>query len=145
MVLSYRLGLDCIRSASFATFNHFVRECNRSRRTRCGLLRCTGHAGRRPWSCDLIASAQAFWRRSGIASDLIDYAALGGDFNSSDLTDGAKPMWHNDSKHLTLLRRIAVQQERVISRGGCLCGGVRYSVRGALRDIIACHLSLIHI
>ena len=25
--------------------------------------------------------------------------------------------------------------------GGCLCGGVRYSVRGALRDVIACHCS----
>jgi hypothetical protein len=23
--------------------------------------------------------------------------------------------------------------------GGCLCGGVRYAVRGTLRDIIACH------
>jgi hypothetical protein len=26
-----------------------------------------------------------------------------------------------------------------ISRGGCLCGGVRYEVRGKLRDVIACH------
>ena len=25
--------------------------------------------------------------------------------------------------------------------GGCLCGGVRYAVRGVLRDIIACHCS----
>lgn len=25
--------------------------------------------------------------------------------------------------------------------GGCLCGGVRYRVRGALRDVIACHCS----
>ena len=23
--------------------------------------------------------------------------------------------------------------------GGCLCGGVRYAVNGALRDIVACH------
>jgi hypothetical protein len=34
-----------------------------------------------------------------------------------------------------------VRQDRIISRGGCLCGGVRYSVRGALRDVIACHCS----
>lgn len=25
------------------------------------------------------------------------------------------------------------------SQGGCLCGGVRYEVRGALRGVIACH------
>ena len=25
--------------------------------------------------------------------------------------------------------------------GGCLCGGVRYRVRGALREVIACHCS----
>jgi hypothetical protein len=25
--------------------------------------------------------------------------------------------------------------------GGCLCGGVRYEVRGPLRDVIACHCS----
>lgn len=25
--------------------------------------------------------------------------------------------------------------------GGCLCGGVRYQVRGPLRDVIACHCS----
>ena len=29
----------------------------------------------------------------------------------------------------------------VRARGGCLCGGVRYEVRGALRDVIACHCS----
>lgn len=23
--------------------------------------------------------------------------------------------------------------------GGCLCGGVRYEIRGALRDVVACH------
>jgi hypothetical protein len=34
-----------------------------------------------------------------------------------------------------------LQPERSISKGGCLCGGVRYSVRGALRDVIACHCS----
>ena len=26
--------------------------------------------------------------------------------------------------------------------GGCLCGGVRYSVEGALREVTACHCSL---
>jgi hypothetical protein len=25
--------------------------------------------------------------------------------------------------------------------GGCLCGGVRYSVKGPLRDVVACHCS----
>ena len=34
-----------------------------------------------------------------------------------------------------------MQEEPVISRGGCLCGGVRYSVRGPLRYVIACHCS----
>ena len=34
-----------------------------------------------------------------------------------------------------------MQQDRSISTGGCLCGGVRYSVHGALRDVIACHCS----
>jgi hypothetical protein len=29
--------------------------------------------------------------------------------------------------------------------GGCLCGGVRYTVRGALRDVIACHCSMCRI
>jgi hypothetical protein len=27
------------------------------------------------------------------------------------------------------------------AHGGCLCGGVRYEVNGALRDVIACHCS----
>jgi hypothetical protein len=31
--------------------------------------------------------------------------------------------------------------EEPVSCGGCLCGGVRYSVRGVLRDVIACHCS----
>jgi hypothetical protein len=34
-----------------------------------------------------------------------------------------------------------MQQGRVFSNGGCLCGGVRYTVRGALRAVIACHCS----
>ncbi|MGD0502864.1 MAG: GFA family protein [Steroidobacteraceae bacterium] len=29
--------------------------------------------------------------------------------------------------------------EKTIHQGGCLCGGVRYRIRGALRDAIACH------
>jgi hypothetical protein len=28
-----------------------------------------------------------------------------------------------------------------IAHGSCLCGGVRYEVRGKLRDVIACHCS----
>ena len=28
-----------------------------------------------------------------------------------------------------------------IAAGGCLCGGVRYEVHGALRDVVACHCS----
>jgi len=26
-----------------------------------------------------------------------------------------------------------------VATGGCMCGGVRYEVRGKLRDIVACH------
>jgi hypothetical protein len=29
----------------------------------------------------------------------------------------------------------------VRASGGCLCGGVRYEIRGPLRDVIACHCS----
>ena len=28
-----------------------------------------------------------------------------------------------------------------VTRGGCLCGGVRYEIEGPLRDIVACHCS----
>jgi hypothetical protein len=28
-----------------------------------------------------------------------------------------------------------------MKRGGCLCGGVRYEVRGPLRDVVVCHCS----
>ncbi|HTR87383.1 MAG TPA: GFA family protein [Reyranella sp.] len=35
----------------------------------------------------------------------------------------------------------ATPGDAVRARGGCLCGGVRYEVRGALRDVIACHCS----
>lgn len=29
--------------------------------------------------------------------------------------------------------------DEVVHSGGCLCGGVRYRIRGTLRDAIACH------
>jgi len=32
-------------------------------------------------------------------------------------------------------------EETTTHTGGCLCGGVRYRIRGALRDAIACHCS----
>lgn len=32
-------------------------------------------------------------------------------------------------------------QHAARARGGCLCGGVRYEIRGPLRDVIACHCS----
>jgi hypothetical protein len=28
-----------------------------------------------------------------------------------------------------------------LTRGGCLCGGVRYEIEGPLRDVVACHCS----
>ena len=31
--------------------------------------------------------------------------------------------------------------EPPIARGGCLCGAVRYELRGAIRDVINCHCS----
>jgi hypothetical protein len=30
----------------------------------------------------------------------------------------------------------------MLSKGGCLCGNVRYEVRGPLRDVVNCHCSM---
>lgn len=32
--------------------------------------------------------------------------------------------------------------ENTITNGGCLCGAVRYCVRGPLRDVVNCHCSM---
>ena len=32
-------------------------------------------------------------------------------------------------------------ERETTTSGGCLCGGVRYRVRGPLRDVVACHCS----
>ena len=32
--------------------------------------------------------------------------------------------------------------ENAVSEGGCLCGAVRYSVKGPLRDVVNCHCSM---
>src|ERR1700683_1428073 len=50
--------------------------------------------------------------------------------------DAAGSGWHNG---LPYPGESEMQEQRVTSRGGCLCGGVRYSVRGSLRDVVACH------
>jgi hypothetical protein len=34
------------------------------------------------------------------------------------------------------------RSERSTSRGGCLCGAVRYEVAGALRDVVLCHCEM---
>jgi len=31
--------------------------------------------------------------------------------------------------------------EQELHSGSCLCGGVRYQIQGALRDVVACHCS----
>jgi hypothetical protein len=31
--------------------------------------------------------------------------------------------------------------EQTVHKGGCLCGGVRYQVKGTLRGVVACHCS----
>jgi hypothetical protein len=34
-----------------------------------------------------------------------------------------------------------VMEQKTAHTGGCLCGGVRYRIRGTLRGVIACHCS----
>ena len=35
-----------------------------------------------------------------------------------------------------------MSNEREITTGGCLCGAVRYEVKGPLRDVVNCHCSM---
>lgn len=35
-----------------------------------------------------------------------------------------------------------MNDENRVSTGGCLCGAVRYAVRGPLRDVVNCHCSM---
>ena len=44
--------------------------------------------------------------------------------------DGASNVTKNDTAHT---------ENEPAPTGGCLCGGVRYRIRGALRGVIACH------
>jgi hypothetical protein len=39
-------------------------------------------------------------------------------------------------------RRGHVVEEQKITTGGCLCGAVRYEVKGPLRDVVNCHCSM---
>lgn len=45
---------------------------------------------------------------------------------------------------LTRLARTGKQmkQDQSISTGGCLCGAVRYKVKGVLRDVVNCHCGM---
>jgi len=35
-----------------------------------------------------------------------------------------------------------MKDENNVTTGGCLCGAVRYQVRGSLRDVVNCHCSM---
>jgi hypothetical protein len=35
-----------------------------------------------------------------------------------------------------------MMKENDLTTGGCLCGGVRYEVKGSLRDVVNCHCSM---
>ncbi len=35
-----------------------------------------------------------------------------------------------------------MKQENDVATGGCLCGAVRYEVKGPLRDVVNCHCSM---
>lgn len=37
---------------------------------------------------------------------------------------------------------MALTKETTLTTGGCLCGEVRYEVRGPLRDVVNCHCSM---
>lgn len=39
------------------------------------------------------------------------------------------------------VREILMSSDSRITTGGCLCGGVRYEVRGDLRAVVCCHCS----
>jgi len=35
-----------------------------------------------------------------------------------------------------------MNKQELVTKGGCLCGAVRYEVKGPLRDIVNCHCSM---